>query len=183
MVADIWNILQFNKYSHLIRVNELCHIQFWTQEIHHLSHIIRRKLVQTWDRDRKGWRTKTTSKRSMLIKAIKLRSHPNKIKFVRQSLYTYSSNIFERWKMQQLAVEFFSKLQNVAELWQNWKLNASVSRCKSIIGINLLLCKISGVQSTICKSVVQNEINSFKIDHIQKILIDIQDSLLMSTSI
>lgn len=183
MVADIWNILQFNKYSHLIRVNELCHIQFWTQEIHHLSRIIRRKLVQTWDRDRKGWRTKTTSKRSMLIKAIKLRSHPNKIKFVRQSLYTYSSNIFERWKMQQLAVEFFSKLQNVAELWQNWKLNASVSRCKSIIRINLLLCKISGVQSTICKSVVQNEINSFKIDHIQRILIDIQDSLLMSTSI
>lgn len=50
------------------------------------------------------------------------------------------------------------------EMQQNWKLNALVSHCESIIRINLLLCGISVAQSTICKSVVQNETDSFKID-------------------
>lgn len=115
LVAGIWNNiiivcliildlsavfpLQIKKFSSLwrkkclIRVDELCYIQFWTQEI-----------LSTWDRDRKGWRNKTTSKRSMLIEAIKLRKRI--IMFVWQKIcihiqITYC--IFERWKMQQLA--------------------------------------------------------------------------------
>lgn len=115
LVAGIWNNiiivcliildlsavfpLQIKKFSSLwrkkclIRVDELCYIQFWTQ-----------KILSIWDRDRKGWRNKTTSKRSMLIEAIKLRKRI--IMFVWQKIcihiqITYC--IFERWKMQQLA--------------------------------------------------------------------------------
>lgn len=70
----------------------------------------------------------------------------------------------ENITISEISVEFFSKL-HVAKL-KIKRLCFPVAN--QIIGINLLLCEISGVQSTICKSVVENEINSFKIDHIQR---------------